>query len=76
MVKKPFKLLNLEFFVNHFQEISVHISSGKKLVGETTRVRGLFNPLTTNVLHHIETSQLTCITNEMTEFYMTGDIGR
>ena len=35
-----------------------------------------FNPLTTNVPHHIETSQLICHANEVTGFYMIGNIGR
>ena len=35
-----------------------------------------FNPLTTNVLHQIETSQLICITNQLTGFYMMGNISR
>ena len=33
------------------------------------------NPLTTNVFHHIETSQLICIANQLTGFYMIGNIG-
>ena len=32
--------------------------------------------LTTNVTHHIETSQLICIANLLTGFYMMGNIGR
>ena len=35
----------------------------------------LFNPLTTNVPHHIETSQLICIANQLTGFYIMGIIG-
>ena len=35
-----------------------------------------FNPLTTNVPHHIETSQLICIANQLAGFYMMGNIGR
>ena len=34
------------------------------------------NPLTNNVSHHIETSQLICNANQLTGFYMTGTIGR
>ena len=34
------------------------------------------NRLTTNVLHHIETSQLTCNANQLTGFYMMENIGR
>ena len=33
------------------------------------------NLLTTNVLHHIETSQLICTANQLTGFYMIGNIG-
>ena len=36
----------------------------------------LFNPLMTNVPHHKETSQLICITNQLTGFYMMGNLGR
>ena len=34
------------------------------------------NPLTTNVPHYTETSQLICIANQLTGFYMMGNIGR
>ena len=34
------------------------------------------NSLTINVPHHIETSQLICIANQLTGFYMMGKIGR
>ena len=30
----------------------------------------LVNPLTTNIPHYIETSQLICKTNQLTGFYM------
>ena len=32
--------------------------------------------LTTNVPHHTETSQLICIANQLTGFYMMGNIDR
>ena len=35
-----------------------------------------FKPLTTNVPHHIETSQLICTENQLTGFYMMRNIGR
>ena len=35
-----------------------------------------FNPLTINVSYHIETSQLIYIANQLTGFYMMGNIGR
>ena len=34
----------------------------------------LINPLTTNVSHHMETSQLICIANQLTGFYMMGTL--
>ena len=34
------------------------------------------NSLTTNGFHHIETSQLICNANQMTGFYVMGNIGR
>ena len=35
-----------------------------------------FNPLTTNVLHYIEASQLICNANQLTGFYIMGKFGR
>ena len=34
------------------------------------------NRLMTNVPHHLETSKLICIANELTGFYMMGKLGR
>ena len=34
-----------------------------------------FNLLTTKAPHHIETSQLICIANQLTGFYMMANIG-
>ena len=34
------------------------------------QIKGLINPLTTNVSHHIEPSQLICFANQLTGFYM------
>ena len=36
----------------------------------------IFKPLTTNVPHHIQNSQLICNANQLTGFYMMGNIGR
>ena len=36
----------------------------------------MFNPLTTNVPHHAETIQLICNANQLTGFYMMGNIDR
>ena len=38
--------------------------------------RILLNQLTTNFPHHKETSQLICNANQLTDFYMMGNIGR
>ena len=35
----------------------------------------LVNPLTTNIPYYIETSQLICIANQLTGFYIMGNIG-
>ena len=49
----------------------------KKIVnGKTDTFKGLFNPLTTNVPHHVETSQLICNANQLIVFCMIGNIGR
>ena len=34
------------------------------------------NPLKTTISHYIETSQLICTVNQLTGFYMMGNIGR
>ena len=36
----------------------------------------VINLLTTNVPHYIETSQLVCIANQLTGFYIMRNIGR
>ena len=40
------------------------------------KVLNLSFSLTINVRHHIETSQLICRANQLTGFYMMGNIGR
>ena len=35
-----------------------------------------FNPLTTNVPHHVETSEVICTANRLNGFYMIDIIGR
>ena len=42
---------------------------------ERTKSR-IINTLTTTGPYHIETSQLICIANQFTGFYMMGNIGR
>ena len=33
-----------------------------------------YNPLTNNVPHHIETSQLICRANQLADFYLMGEL--
>ena len=40
------------------------------------KIELFINPLTTNVPYRIETSQLICIADQLTVFYMMGNIGR
>ena len=39
-------------------------------------IKAVLNPLTTGVSHHIETNQLICRANQLTGFYMMGNISR
>ena len=39
-------------------------------------VRGVFNLLTINFPYHIETSQLICIVDQLTGFYIMENFGR
>ena len=48
------------------------IMTGMKIMVFVVKI---FNPLMTNVPHHIETSQLICIANQLTGFYRMGNIG-
>ena len=41
-----------------------------------SNLKQFVNPLTTDVSHHIETSQLICNEYQLTDFYMMGNIGR
>ena len=45
------------------------------LLKETSLMKWI-NPLTTNVPHHIETSQWVCSANQLTGFYMMVNSGR
>ena len=47
----------------------------ENLEDPTTRLRWSFNPWTISVPHHIETSQLICIADQLTGFYMMGNTG-
>ena len=46
------------------------------VISSITLNYSLFNPLTTNVPHHIEPSKLICTANQLAGFYMMGNIGR
>ena len=63
------------FFVKHS---ILDVSQSAEYASECTeRTKSrIINTLTTNVPYHIETSQLICIANQFTGFYMMGNIGR
>ena len=66
--------LKVKQWITHEESFHLIKDIGKKYVRSI-----LFNyvkSLTTNVPHHIETSQLICIANQLTDFYMIGNIGR
>ena len=42
---------------------------------ERDQLHEMANLFTTNVPHHLETSQLICNTNQLTGFYIVGNIG-
>ena len=52
------------------------ISVKRFLIPPTLLVPWQLNPLTTIVPNHIETSQLICIANQLTDFYMMGNTSR
>ena len=63
-------LSNREIFVLCYQEFLVFFYKSLLTLFSQS------NPLTTNVPEHIETSQLICIANQLTGFFIMGDIGR
>ena len=77
---KQASLLELQFpdvpfiwsFLAHVKPIEiVEGRKGRKVVNFIS-----LNPLTTSVPHHIETSQFIRRENQLTDFYMMGNIGR
>ena len=52
------------------------IEESGRLISDIIEIRDWFNPIKTNVVEHIETSQLICNANQLTGFYMMGSIGR
>ena len=67
-----FALWDREQFINNIT-FNTHFNW---LAGASDRRTHIINPLTTNVLHHIEISQLICNANQLTGFYMMWNIGR
>ena len=68
---------NVACIVNTFV-VSLQIIVTINVLQEVIKIlhEEMFNPLPTNVPHHIETSQLICNANQLTSFYMMGNIGR
>ena len=64
-----FLLETFAFNCQNLRKQDSAIGSGRKILAD-------LNPLTTNVPHHIETSQLICNANQLIGFYMMGNIGR
>ena len=77
------KSLSCEFMVNK-TKIYIHIYTLAHAISfiricirwEFPTVSFELNPLTTNIPHHVETSQLICNPNQLTGFYMIGNIRR
>ena len=71
---------HLQFLLLPNSSIACEVT-GKRMIGGggynlDIPVKYEFNPLATNVRHHIETSQLVCRANHLTGFYMIVNIGR
>ena len=76
-LKPEYKLENddeVDRFDNLF--LLVYIFILVYLISFLIQLKQSFNPLTTNVPHHIETSQLICNPNQLTGFCMMVNIGR
>ena len=61
--------------VAHYLVSLLNYSDAKLRLEGSEIVSYNFNPLTTNAPHHIETSQMICRANQLTGFYMIGNIG-
>ena len=70
----------MKIFTAKKMKFYVKVISGKFSVDLLTFtkefINGKLNPLTTTVSHHMETCQLIWIANQLTDFYMIGNIGR
>ena len=63
--------------VSKFDGVALEICGlGRSIRLQMFFIIGVLNPLTINVPHHVETSQLICNINQLTGFYMMGNIGR
>ena len=68
----------IHMFIDHFHENIPTITNTLALSINYTEAMDSksINTLTTNVLRHVKTSQLICIANQLTGFYMMGNIDR
>ena len=78
---EPCQTSKMELFekiVNGFKGSILDAWQGSEYVYDTSYSLPsiFFNPLTTSVPHHIETSQLICIANQVTGSYMMRNISR
>ena len=64
-----------------FQEVLIGMrqllkAGNFKITWNFDKILVCVNPLTTNVPHPVETNQLICNANQLTGFYLMGNIGR
>ena len=64
-----------------FQEVLIGMrqlltADNFKITWNFDKILVCVNPLITNVPYHVETNQLICNANELTGFYLMGNIGR
>ena len=64
-----------EYSFKYHHELDFYNHAGQDFHQRSQLVLRPTNPLTTNVPHHVETSQLICNANELTGYYMLGSIG-
>ena len=57
------------------KDLSVYCVKKDETMDLFTYTKEIFNPLTTNVPHHIETSQFICNANQLTGFYVMENNG-
>ena len=66
------------YHYSYSQFISARLKKLRKIKNTMTNYhsQGKVNPLTTNVSHHIDPSQIICFANQLTGFYMMRSTGR